>query len=40
MGEVVEPPVEDDIPNLGSIQPIEIQEEMEQSFLDLSLIHI
>ncbi|MCH2420218.1 MAG: DNA gyrase subunit A [Acidimicrobiales bacterium] len=37
MGEVVEPPVEDDTPNLGSIQPIEIQEEMEQSFLDYAM---
>ncbi|MBI02652.1 MAG: DNA gyrase subunit A [Acidimicrobiaceae bacterium] len=37
MGKVVEPPVEDDTPNLGSIQPIEIQEEMEQSFLDYAM---
>ena len=37
MGEVVEPPVEDDTPNLGLIQPIEIQEEMEQSFLDYAM---
>ncbi|MEC9427351.1 MAG: DNA gyrase subunit A [Actinomycetota bacterium] len=29
--------MEDDTPNLGSIQPIEIQEEMEQSFLDYAM---
>ena len=37
MGDVVEPPVDDVAPTLGSIQPIEIQEEMEQSFLDYAM---
>ena len=37
MGDVTEPPVDDVAPTLGSIQPIEIQEEMEQSFLDYAM---
>ncbi len=37
MGDVTEPPVDDVAPALGSIQPIEIQEEMEQSFLDYAM---
>ena len=37
MGDVIEPPVDDATAGLGSIQPIEIQEEMEQSFLDYAM---
>ena len=37
MDDVIEPPVDDAAPSLGFIQPIEIQEEMEQSFLDYAM---
>jgi len=37
MDDVIEPPVEDDVVSLGAIQPIEIQEAMEQSFLDYAM---
>ena len=37
MDDVIEPPVEDDVVRLGAIQPIEIQEAMEQSFLDYAM---
>ncbi len=37
MDDVIKPPVDDAAPSLGFIQPIEIQEEMEQSFLDYAM---